>query len=87
MSDTDNWEVVLLQHPITRVVHVAKKAPPFAGIIWITSCGQRIYESKISLAWLADRFGTFRWMEVKDKTITCLRCRRNGKQVRKQNDK
>ena len=82
MSDSDDWEVVLLQHPVTRVVHVAKKAPPFAGIIWITSCGKQISETKVRLGWLADRVGTFRWKEVNDKTVTCMRCRKNGKQVK-----
>lgn len=87
MSGTDDWEVVLLQHPVTRVVHVAKKAPPFADILWITSCGKQIKTSRIRLGWLADKIGSFRWMEVNDKTITCLKCRRLGKQVRKQNDR
>ncbi len=82
MNSVIDWEDVLIKDPLTRIVHKAKKAPPFAKIVCVTSCGKRIFASKINLPWLGDRVGVYRWKEVKDKTITCLKCRQNIRQGR-----
>lgn len=82
MSEVVDWEDVLIQDPLTRIVHQAKKAPPFAKMVWVTSCGKRIFASKINLPWLGDRVGVYRWKEVNDKIITCLKCRQNIRQGR-----
>jgi hypothetical protein len=81
----DDWESVLVQDPVTKIVHNAKKAPPFASLRWVTSCGKKIVSERAEVGWLVEKIVNLRWKEVEGKRVTCRQCRKNG-QVKTTND-